>query len=137
MKASAPRIEDAHTIERRDAEFVFPLNRLARGSNRNCEARTRRWPLVSTNIVENVLGGSEAGRAFQNPDETRFTRTVLSEDDCHAWSEIDLCAGLERVDAVPNLQRIQADRVERVPGELLFLNFRNGLERLWRELFLR
>ena len=46
----------------------------------------------------------KAGRTFQNADEARLTGTILSEDDCHARSKIDLRAWLERIDAVANLE---------------------------------
>ena len=46
-------------------------------------------------------------------------------------------AGFKRVDAVANLQRIYADGFERISIKLLFLDLRNGLERLVRELLLR
>ena len=78
--------------------------------------------------MKNVLGGSDAGGAFQNANEARFSGTVLSEDYCHARSEIDLRAGLERIDAVAHFERVEADGFQWISGELLFLNFRNGLE---------
>src|SRR5690348_11151206 len=112
MKAGSPRIEYAHAIEWRDAKFVFPRNRLSCGANRDCKAPARRWAFMVTNIVKNVLGSPDAGRPFQDANETRFAGTILSEDDCHAWGEIDLCARLERIDAVPNLQRIHPDGFE-------------------------
>src|SRR5260221_123839 len=98
---------------------------------------TRRDSIVASmswDKMKNVLGSSDAGGAFQNANEARFARTVLSEDHGHSRGEIDLRARLERIDAVAYRERVEADGFEWIPGELLFLNFWNGLERIFREL---
>ena len=102
MKAGTPRVENAHTIERANSKFVFPLDRLTSGSNRDSEGPVRRRSLIRTNIGKDLLGCSDTCRALQDADKARFTRTVLSENNRHAGSEIDLRAGLQCIYAVAN-----------------------------------
>ncbi len=71
----------------------------------------------------------DAGCPFQNADETRFAGTVLSEDDCHAWREIDLCAGLERIDARPQSSANRSGRLRVDFHQATFLRSSERLER--------
>src|SRR4029077_8686598 len=64
MKACTPCVEYAYAIERRNAELVFPRNRLSSSSNGDREARAWRRFRVRPYIVENVLGCPQAGGAF-------------------------------------------------------------------------
>src|SRR6266542_2637383 len=105
MDARAPGVEDAHAIERRDAEFVFPRNSLGCTSNGGFKASTRCLSLVDTNIRKNVFRSADASGAFQNAHETGLARTVFAEDHCHASSKDDLRTWLERINTVSDLER--------------------------------
>jgi|GEM_PF-4473742 len=79
----------------------------------------------------------DACGAFQNADETRFSGTRFSEDDCHAGSKIDLCPCFDRVDPGSDLDGIQADWVEGILIKLLFFDLRSSFKWIVGELLFR
>ena len=86
------------------------------------EARIRFGPGVRAVIVVSRV---------QDANKARLSGTIFPEDYCHARSEIDLRAGLEGIYAFAHFERVEADGFQRISGELLSLDFRNGLKRFF------
>ncbi len=103
MKASTPDIEDADAIERGKAEFIVPGNRLFLVTDRDRECRARGRPSVGMCVVKNVFCSADTGRAFEDADEARLARSVLTEDDRDACCEVDLRAGLQAFTPSPTM----------------------------------